>query len=160
MILPILAYGHEILKTKCRKVTPKDDVKTIIADMRETLESAKGAGLAAPQVGLNLQLFLAGKKAFLNPNIFYNSIEQRISEEGCLSLPKILVEKSRSEIIRIKFWDEDFKKQVLQFDDWMSIVIQHEYDHLKGILITDGLEEQYKEQLENLPTPEYAWKAA
>jgi peptide deformylase len=159
MILPIVAYGDPILKKRAsdiNKETPK--LKEIIANMYESMYGAHGVGLAAPQVGLSIRLFLVDtspfaedesysieekrklkyfKRTFINAKIVEEYGEDWSFNEGCLSIPNVREEVIRKSVIRIEYQDENFKKYIETFDGLIARVIQHEYDHIEGVLFTD-----------------------
>jgi peptide deformylase len=161
MILPIVAYGDPVLKTVTKEI-PKDylDLKKLVADMYETMYHAHGVGLAAPQVGKSIRLFVIDsapmeddedekgnpitpkpglKRAFINPRIVAEEGEEWGFNEGCLSIPGIRENVYRKPIITLRFQDEDFNEYEEKFDGMTARVIQHEYDHLEGVLFTDHL---------------------
>ena len=153
MILPIVAYGDPVLK-KLAKDIPQDsaDLKTIIANMFETMERAQGVGLAAPQVGLGIRLFVIDstpmvadedeapiRKAFINPVLLDEFGEEWGVEEGCLSIPGVRADIYRPEKVGIKYYDEHWKEITEELDGFAARIFQHEYDHLEGILFTDYL---------------------
>lgn len=161
MILPITAYGDPVLRRVGKDIS-KDypNLDTLIENMFETMYNAYGIGLAAPQVGLAIRLFiidtspfaededlsdqqrafLAGlKKVFINPKIIQETGEQWSFNEGCLSIPEVREDVSRCERIKIEYLDADFNKVVEEYDGLAARVIQHEYDHIEGILFTDKL---------------------
>lgn len=161
MILPITAYGDPVLRKKAKEV-PEDypELKQLVENMWETMYNAYGVGLAAPQVGLPIRLFiidtspfaedeelsgeerkeLAGlKKAFLNPKITEESGDEWAFNEGCLSIPDIREDVFRKPEITIEYYDENFDKHVESYKGLAARVIQHEYDHIEGILFTDKL---------------------
>jgi peptide deformylase len=157
-ILPITVYGDKILRKKVDLVTQVDD-KTIelIKFMFETMRNANGIGLAANQVGVNKSIFVIDISpvenyekykpiTMINPRIIEKSEEAIVIEEGCLSIPDIRAEVIRPKEITIKYQDIDLTEQQIDADDLYSRVIQHEYDHLKGILFTDLLSEELKKQ--------------
>ncbi|MDR1671454.1 MAG: peptide deformylase [Alistipes sp.] len=154
MILPISIYGSPILRAEnvdIDKTCP--DVKKLIDDMFATMQAAEGVGLAAPQVGRNIRLFVvdltswadddpsvAGfRRAFINPEIYWSSEETGLYNEGCLSLPGLHEDVSRPLVIRMRYLDENFVPHDEEFDGRPARVIQHEYDHLEGIVFTDRL---------------------
>ncbi len=169
MILPIVAYGDPVLRKKCTDVSKDEmDVKQLIADMFETMYNASGVGLAAPQIGKNIRLFIVDgtimnanleegeevnaslvgfKKAFINPQILEEYGEEWGYEEGCLSIPEIRGEVYRPENLRIKYFDENWLEHTDVFDDMAARIIQHEYDHIEGILFTDHLPPLKKQML-------------
>ena len=168
MILPIRVFGDPILREKTKPVTDNsDELQTLIDNMIETMNGASGIGLAAPQIGRQERLFIVdvspmfeededgeavdleslpddmfwakGPIAFINPEISEFSDEEWEFEEGCLSIPDIREGVYRPEGIRIKFLDRHFVEHDLVFDDMMARVIQHEFDHLNGVLFLDHL---------------------
>ena len=161
MVLPIVAYGDPVLR-KVGKEIEKDFPKLIelIDNMWETMYNASGVGLAAPQVGLPLRLFLVDatpfaeddelsedernvlqgfKKVFINAEIEEETGTDWIFNEGCLSIPDIREDVTRKDTITISYIDESFKKHTTTFDGILARIIQHEYDHTEGILFTDKL---------------------
>jgi peptide deformylase len=154
MILPIYLYGHPVLKKKTEEIASGyPDLKRLIDNMFETMYKADGVGLAAPQIGLSLRLFLidleplvednpeyAGfKKIFINPVIVERTGEMVKMEEGCLSVPGINESVEREEKIRIHYFDENFVFHDEVYDSFFSRCIQHEYDHIDGILFVDKI---------------------
>jgi peptide deformylase len=150
MIYSIVAYGHPVLKTKAKDIDPnKVDLKSLIEDMFETMYNANGVGLAAPQIGKGLRLFVIDtdpidesdepklKKAFINAEILEEEGDEWAMEEGCLSIPTIREDVFRQEHIKIKYLDEELNEHIEEFDGFVARVIQHEYDHIEGILFTD-----------------------
>ena len=161
MILPIVAYGCQVLRTKATAVDQNDpELNSLISNMWETMYEANGVGLAAPQVGVSKRLFVIDaapfaqdeelspqeakvlegfKKVFINPIM----VEEKGSEweftEGCLSIPNIREDISRKAQITIQFLDENFNQQTLSLDGLPARVVQHEYDHIEGVLFTDKL---------------------
>jgi peptide deformylase len=168
MILPIIAYGHPVLKRKA-EVINKDypKLKELIENMFETMYNASGVGIAAPQIGLSIRLFIVDtspfsednslsdndrnqlkffKKIFINPVIIDEKGDEWSFEEGCLSIPNIREGVLRQKQIKIQYHDENFNKHTDSFDGLLARVIQHEYDHIEGILFTDKLS-SFKKQL-------------
>lgn len=154
MILPIVSYGNAVLKTEAEEIGPDyPGLRTLLADMFETMYEARGVGLAAPQVNLSIRLFIvdadpfgdeeplaAGfKKVFINPVILERTGEEVLFEEGCLSFPGIREEIMRPESIRIRYRDENFAEQEETYVGILARIIQHEYDHIEGILMVDHL---------------------
>ena len=155
MIYPIVVYGHPVLRKEAKDFEPeeKDNLKQLISDMFETMYKADGLGLAGPQVGISKRIFvidasplsedfpeLAGfKKAFINARIIEREGEKMTDNEGCLSLPGISEEVGRPSRIRIQYVDEDFNEHDEVYEGWAARVIQHEYDHIDGILFVDHL---------------------
>ena len=161
MILPIIAYGDPVLRKKA-KVVSKDypNLETLIANMYETMYNAFGVGLAAPQVGLSIRIFLVDaspfaddedlneaerlqlkdfKQTFINAKIIEEEGDDWAFNEGCLSIPHIREDVFRKPKIKIQFQDENFKTHIKEFDGILARVIQHEYDHIEGILFTDKI---------------------
>ncbi len=160
MILPIYAYGHPVLRQKTKPVSASsDELKTLIDNMYETMYNASGVGLAAPQIGRTLRLFIVDtiqlskgkdqgiKKAFINAEMLDESGEIWDYEEGCLSIPDINGDVSRPPEITIKYLDENFEQREEQFSGMDARVIQHEYDHIEGILFTDLLKPLKKKRI-------------
>ena len=157
-ILPITIYGDKILRKKVDRVTKIDD-KTIelIRFMFDTMRNANGIGLAANQVGINKSIFVVDISpvenyekykpiTMINPRIVNKSDETSSFEEGCLSIPDIRAEVIRPKEITIKYQDIDLSEQQIDADDLYARVIQHEFDHLKGILFTDLISDELKKQ--------------
>ncbi|RKR12280.1 peptide deformylase [Maribacter vaceletii] len=161
MILPIIAYGDPVLR-KVGKEIDKDypNLDTLLENMWETMYNAHGVGLAAPQIGLPIRLFLvdaspfaedddmsaeekkqlAGfKKAFINPKIIEETGEEWSFNEGCLSIPDVREDVSRKDTIQISYLDENFKEHKESYNGLLARVIQHEYDHIEGVLFTDKI---------------------
>ena len=166
MIRPILAYGNPILKQISSKVdTKNDDILPLIEDMWETMYNANGVGLAAPQIGVLKQVFIADfeyfqeeesfikseidklQKVFINPIITDEFGDDFIFSEGCLSIPDISEEVIRKKNLTIEFLDEKFNQNKITCSGIIARVIQHEYDHLKGILFTDRISSLKKREL-------------
>lgn len=158
MVLPIVPYGNDILISECRKINEDSEkIQKLIDDMWLTLYSANGAGLAAPQVDQSLQLFIVDsiqayqgmsnhnrdyyfsgdtgiKKTFINATIEEYSEEKWIDQEGCLSMPGFSVEVERPWSIVIRYQDDQFAEYRQRFEGLTARMIQHEYDHTRGIL--------------------------
>jgi peptide deformylase len=153
MILPVYAFGQAVLKKKAVDIDKDyEELSALITDMWETMYNAQGVGLAAPQIGKSIRLFLvdtsqisAGadnlgiKKVFINATIIEESGDECTFEEGCLSIPNIRADVERLETVKIKYLDENFEEHVDVFENFDARVIQHEYDHIDGILFTDLL---------------------
>ena len=154
MILPIYIIGTKVLRAKAKDYELNDPAaKELINNMYETMEQADGLGLAAPQVGVSKRLFLVDatpmadeypelkdfKKEFINAEITERSGEKETSNEGCLSIPGIHEDVERDSKIKIKYYDKDWNFHDEVFEGLTAIVMQHEYDHLDGILFTDRL---------------------
>ena len=152
MIFPIVLYGDPVLKKKAVDIAQGDEsVKEFVESMFETMYAANGVGLAAPQVGQSLRLFVLDttpmeedekhglKKAFINPTMLDELGEEWAFEEGCLSIPGIRADVNRKPEIRIKYFDEHWEEHEESYDGVKARVIQHEYDHIEGKLFTDYL---------------------
>ncbi len=154
MIYPVTVYGDPLLR-KISKPIEKgtEELEEIIENMWETMYQSDGVGLAAPQVGLSIRLFLVDassgadeepelkdfKKVFINPEIVERSGEEWIMNEGCLSLPEIREDIKRPDSVRIKYLDENFEPHDEVFTGFAGRIIQHEFDHLVGVLFIDYL---------------------
>lgn len=145
-----MKLGDEVLREKCKPVTEFDDaLRILIQAMYETMEEANGIGLAAPQVGVDKRFFVVGlpdgtKKEFINPRITGTSVETSPYEEGCLSLPEVYHEVIRPSKVIIEAQDMNGNPFTLKASGLMARVIQHEYDHLDGVLFIDHLSEEEK----------------
>ena len=155
MILPIHVFGDPALRAETEAVTEdSDELQALIDDMIETMRGAAGIGLAAPQVGRSERLFVLDldpleeeveeelppqPMVLINPEILWRSEQECDFEEGCLSIPDILEMVTRPERVRIRFRDRNFEEQEIEAGDMLARVIQHEYDHLEGVLFTDYL---------------------
>lgn len=152
-ILPIVTYDDPILRQKTNGVDElTDHIKTLITDMFETMYNSDGVGLAAPQIGSSLSIFVIdadsaieeggitpGPLAFINPEIINKKGEKIQADEGCLSIPNITDKVTRPDSIVIKYLDQNFNQREEEYTGWVSRVIQHEYDHLQGVLFIDHL---------------------
>jgi peptide deformylase len=154
MIYPIVVYGHPILKKIAAEID-KDfpDLNQLIADLFETMYYSEGLGLAAPQIGKSIRIFVIDgkpaaedepsladfKKAFINPHITERSGDLMPMNEGCLSIPNLREEVLREAYVRINYYDENWQFHDEQFEGYKARIIQHEYDHLDGILFPDRL---------------------
>lgn len=162
MIYPIVAYGDPILRKVTRPVTQGEvDLKTIAENMFETMYNASGVGLAAPQVGLDIRIFVVDgspmaddeeedeepenpelkgfKKVFVNPQVIEESGDPWPFEEGCLSIPGIRADVLRPSVVKIRYRDEDWNEHEDVFTGIAARIVQHEYDHLEGKLFVDYL---------------------
>lgn len=154
MIYPIVVYGSPMLRRVSKEIDrDHPDLQQLIADMFETMYVSDGIGLAAPQIGKSLRLFVIDgtamaeddpslegfKKAFINPEIIEETGEKWTYTEGCLSLPNIREDVIRNGQIRIKYFDEHFIEHDEVYDGIKARIMQHEYDHLEGILFTDKI---------------------
>lgn len=140
MIKPIVLYGNEILRKRSVDYKVGARLKSFIRDMRDTMENAAGAGLAAPQIGVNKRLFVIYlnkdfEKVFINPVIHEVTGDWMVMEEGCLSLPDIAGNVIRKNKIVMSYYDENWEfHDHEEFEGLEARVIQHEYDHLEGVL--------------------------
>lgn len=161
MILPIIGYGDPVLRKIGEELTPDyPNLKEIIANMYETMYNASGVGLAAEQVGLSLRLFVVDttpfsddedledkeqnqlkgfKRTFINAKIIKEEGEEWAFNEGCLSIPDVREDVYRKPTVTIEYCEEDFVMKTEVFDGLIARVIQHEYDHIEGILFTDKI---------------------
>jgi len=152
MIKPVYVYGSPVLRKVSTEITSDyPNLKELIESMYETMDGSEGVGLAAPQIGLSIRLFVIDtalfgedhpevkgfKKVFINPKIIERSEVQNIYNEGCLSIPSLREDVERPESVTIKYFDENFVEHEEFYDGIIARVIQHEYDHLEGILFTD-----------------------
>jgi len=157
-IVPITMCGDKILRKKAVKIHEIDDsIVGTIADMFETMRNASGIGLAANQIGLNKQIFVVDISlvegyekykpvALINPKIISKSEETNSIEEGCLSIPELRAEVIRPKSIFISFFDMNMKEHTIEADELFARVIQHEYDHLQGILFIDYFDDEMKKR--------------
>lgn len=154
MILPIYVIGTPVLRKVAEDITPDyEGLEQLLKDMEETMYHSDGVGLAAPQIGKSIRVFIIDaspmdeddetlkdfKKVFINPKIVEFRGERLLFNEGCLSIPTIREDVERESEIRIQYYDENFKFHDEVFDGIKARIIQHEYDHLEGILFTDRL---------------------
>ena len=153
-VLPIVTYDDEVLRKEAEPVKENTkEIQSLIDDMFDTMYNSDGVGLAAPQVGKLLRIFVAdaepmmekgedsrhGPMALINPEIIFESDEEVDMDEGCLSIPGVNASVTRPEKIIVKYLDRDFNEQEIEVDGWLARVIQHEKDHLDGILFLDYL---------------------
>jgi peptide deformylase len=164
MKFPIIAFGDPVLKRKATAIGPEEypHIKELIDNMYETMYAAKGVGLAAPQVGLSVRLFVIDatpfadededlkecKKVFINAKVLEETGEEWAFNEGCLSIPDIREDIYRKAIVKISYYDEDWKHHEETFSGMAARVIQHEYDHIEGKLFTDKLSPLRKRLIE------------
>jgi peptide deformylase len=171
MILPIVSYGSSVLKKTAKEITSDyPNLSELIANMWETMYAANGVGLAAPQIGLSIRIFVIDaspfvdeenmgieeieilntfKKVFINPKIIREEGKLWDFNEGCLSIPEVREDVSRKEEILINFFDENFELQKLKLNGLAARVVQHEYDHIEGVLFTDHLSSLKKRLIKN-----------
>ena len=161
MILPIIAYGNPVLRKKCENVSDNyNKLSELISNMWETMYASSGVGLAAPQIGLSIRMFIVDaspksedekldkderiklstfKKVFINPELIPITEKLNTFNEGCLSIPDVREDVVRENEILIKYYDENFNKHELELDGLRARVVQHEFDHIEGVLFTDKL---------------------
>jgi peptide deformylase len=190
MIIPIYGYGEPVLRQVGKEITPEyPNLTDVIANMFETMYYACGVGLAAPQVGLGIRLFVIDtepfsesedltkeeqeqlkgfKRVFINAKMLKEEGEEWGFNEGCLSIPDVREDVYRNEKITIEYCDENFVTKTEVFDGLIARVIQHEYDHIEGILFTDKIsmlkKTLIKKKLQNImdgkARPDYKMKFA
>ncbi|MDC0339226.1 peptide deformylase [Flavobacteriales bacterium] len=163
MILPVIAYGDPVLRAECQEIEEGTDMTSVLKDMRDTMHQASGVGLAAPQVGKSIRLFIVDaspfaeeepeneeeaknfeilkdfKKVFINPIIEEERGKKWAFSEGCLSIPGIREEVIRENIVKISYYDEEWNFHEEEYTGVAARIIQHEYDHIEGVLFTDHL---------------------
>ena len=154
MIYPIVIYGNPVLRAKAEPITPQyPELPTLLSDMFKTLTKSGGVGLAAPQIGLSIQLFILDlsvmaeddpsyatfKKVFINPEIVAYSDDTETAEEGCLSVPGLSERVKRSLSVTIKYCDENWQEHTETYTGFPARAIQHEYDHLLGTVYVDKI---------------------
>jgi len=152
MIYPIIAYGDPVLKKKAQEIDKKyPKLKELIDDMFETMYDSSGVGLAAPQIGLSIRLFVIDgapfeedpvkdfKEVFINAVIKEETGDLWKFNEGCLSIPSVREDVQRKPEVYIEYYDANWKLQKKTFDGMAARIIQHEYDHIEGILFTDRI---------------------
>lgn len=152
MIYPITVYGDPILRKKTIDIDRNyESIEKLVEDMFETMHNAEGVGLAAPQISLSIRVFVVDlsplsneypelkdfRKAFINAHIIEKDGEEELMNEGCLSIPGIHEDILRKDRIRIKYLDTEWNEHDEIFTGYQARVIQHEYDHLDGILFVD-----------------------
>lgn len=152
MIYPIVMYGDPVLRQRAKDIEPGTDLTQVISDMFETLEAANGIGLAAPQIGKSIRLFIVDgtgledepgmetfRKVFVNAQMIEEMGTPWDFEEGCLSIPNIRERISRKEQLRIRYFDENWNQLEETYDGMKARIIQHEYDHIEGKMFVDYL---------------------
>jgi peptide deformylase len=141
MIQKIYTYGEPVLKQVATEVEENSEIKELANDMRETMAAHNGVGLAAPQIGKSIRMFVISTpqaaRTFVNPVIVKRFGEEVTREEGCLSIPGARVPVKRPSKVKVKYRDENWKACFETFEGLAARAIQHEYDHLEGKLITD-----------------------
>lgn len=176
MILPVIAYGDPVLRKVGKEIDKEyPELNTLIANMWETMENANGVGLAAPQIGKSLRLFVIDatpfaededlepgekevlenfRKVFINAKIESEEGDEWAFEEGCLSIPEVREEIWRNETIHVTYQDENFETHKATYSGLAARVFQHEYDHIEGVLFTDKIsslkKRLIKKKLENI----------
>ena len=190
MILPIYGYGEAVLRKVAEDITPEyPNLKELIANMYDTMYNAYGLGLAAPQIGLPIRLFILDteplsdsddltpaeaeqlknfKEVFINAKMLKEEGEEWAFNEGCLSIPEVREDVYRHEQITIEYFDANFNKKTATYNGLIARVIQHEYDHIEGILFTDKIallkKTLIKKKLQNIMEgkfrPDYRMKLA
>lgn len=169
MILPIVAYGDPVLKKQGADITPDyPELEQLIDNMYLTMYNASGVGLAAPQIGKSIRLFIVDgapfaedaeteeekalgefKEVFINPRITKEEGKEWKFNEGCLSIPKIREDVSRKSVIHITYFDRNFKEHTKTFEGIAARIIQHEYDHIEGKLFVDRISPLRKRLLQS-----------
>jgi peptide deformylase len=152
MILPIYAYGQPGLRKKATDIDAQyPELQTLIKNMFETMYDSNGIGLAAPQIGLSIRLFIVDgseieninpegfKEVFINPVIEEEFGKEWEFEEGCLSIPDVRAHVKRKGELTIRYFDQNWIEHVKTYDGMAARIIQHEYDHIEGILFTDRI---------------------
>ncbi|MBS9766097.1 MAG: peptide deformylase [Flavobacteriaceae bacterium] len=176
MILPIVAYGSPVLRKKAVTIDKNyPQLQELISNMKETMANAYGVGLAAPQIDLPIRLFVIDaspfaedpdldveeqeflktfKRVFINATILEEEGEEWAFNEGCLSIPGVREDVLRKERVTIEYYDENFEKHTETLEGLSARVVQHEYDHIEGVLFTDKLsslkKRLLKKKLENI----------
>lgn len=161
-VLKLYEYPDEVLRQKCQKVDKVDDaLRHFLDDMLETMYVDKGCGLAAPQVGVTKRIIVLDPNPsdedlslrqpmyLINPEIVWSSDEMVLFKEGCLSLPDQRAEVERHEKVRVRFLDYNGKEQEILADDLLAIILQHEIDHLDGVLYIDHISRLKRTRLLN-----------
>ncbi|MBN1990658.1 MAG: peptide deformylase [Bacteroidales bacterium] len=164
MIRPVYIYGSSVLRKVAQNISPDyPNIKELITDMFETMYHSDGVGLAAPQIGLSIRLFVIDatpfeeddedvkdfKKVFINAKIIERSGERKLFNEGCLSIPNIREDVERDDVIRMQYLDENFEPHEEEYSGIRARIIQHEYDHLEGMLFTDKVSPIRRQLLRN-----------
>lgn len=162
MILPVIAYGHPVLKKVGEEISPDyPGLSELIENMWETMYACEGVGIAAPQIGKSLRLFVIDaspfaedepalegfKKVFINAEILEEAGDEWQFREGCLSIPQIRENVYRPESVKIKYQNENFEEVIEEYSGLAARVIQHEYDHIEGILFTEKINPLKKQMI-------------
>jgi peptide deformylase len=152
--MKVVQLGTDILRQKAEPVAEiTDEIRELVREMFVTMEKEEGVGLAAPQIGRGIRLFVVKaddgiERTFINPQIIETSVETCSYEEGCLSIPKTYEDVIRPERITIQARNEKGRRFNLEADNFLARVIQHEYDHLEGILFIDRIDADKKQKIE------------
>lgn len=176
MILPIVGYGDPVLRKECEDISSDyPELNQLILNMFDTMENAYGVGLAAPQIGLPIRLFIVDtipfsededlseeernklkdfRKVFINARILSEEGEEWAFNEGCLSIPGVREDVYRKPVITIEYLDENFEKHTETLDGYAARVVQHEYDHIEGVLFTDKIS-SLRKKMNGKKTPKY-----
>jgi len=155
-MLEIITIGNEILREKASLVSDiNSEIEQLVAQMQESLQIKRGLGLAAPQVSVKKRIFITntpdeGLRVFINPDIIQTSFDQELYEEGCLSVPGVYGNILRPSEVTIQAWNLKGKVFRIDADGLLARVIQHEFDHLNGVLFPDRMEEKQRERLMKL----------
>lgn len=163
MIYPIVAYGNPVLKKEAEELPEGSDLTQLIQDMYATMDHAHGVGLAAPQINQGLRLFVIDstlmldeedeekgiRRVFINPILLDEYGDSFGFEEGCLSIPDVRAEIIRPEKLTLEYYDENWNLKEEEFSGMTARVIQHEYDHLEGILFVDYLKGLKKRMIQS-----------
>ena len=161
MIFPIVMYGDPVLRKRAEDIKKDADVKPLVQDMFETMKAANGIGLAAPQIGKAIRLFIVDgtslddekedmsqfKKVFVNPTVLDEQGEKWEFEEGCLSIPNVRENVARPQKVTVRYYDEEWNLKEEEYDGMKARIIQHEYDHIEGKLFIDHLSPLKKRML-------------
>lgn len=154
MIYPVVLYGHPVLRKKAVEIDPEEfEPEPLVSDMFDTMYRANGIGLAAPQIGKAIRLYVIDaspmaeefpelegfKRVFINPEIVEHSEDMISNNEGCLSIPNINEDVKRYTALTMRYLDENMQEKTEDFIGFQAIVVQHEFDHLNGILFTDKI---------------------
>jgi peptide deformylase len=162
MIYPIVAYGDPVLKKIAQSIEKGTDLTKVVADLYETMYNASGVGLAAPQIGLSIRLFVTDgkpmeeddepmdfKKVFVNPTVLDEDGDPWAFEEGCLSIPGIRADVNRPEKVKVHYFDENWNEFTEEYEGMAARIIQHEYDHLEGTLFVDKISAMKKRLIQS-----------
>jgi peptide deformylase len=154
MILPIYAFGQPVLRKVAEEIEESfENLDELVENMFETMRNARGVGLAAPQIGQSIRLFIVDtqqmdkpdepptgiRKTFINAQMLDESGDPWVYEEGCLSIPEIHADVERKSVIHLRYFDQEWKEHTETFAGVNARVIQHEYDHIEGILFIDHM---------------------